>query len=245
LGRGGRHGRVGFWLRLAWAVIYPLDAALFKLRWRGQQHVPRTGGVLVAANHVSYVDPLTFARFVWDSGRVPRFMAKSSLFEIFFIKWVLRGTKQIPVHRGAAEAGGSLRDAVAALEQGECVCIYPEGTVTRDPDFWPMSAKTGVARLALATDVPVVPVAQWGPQDAVDWYAKRFRLLPRKTVVCQAGPAVDLSAYRGRPVTAELLREVTDVLMAAVRDLLGEIRGQTPPTKFWRADAATATEEAS
>ena len=240
----GRHRRVGFWLRLAWAVIYPVDVALFKVRWRGQQHVPQSGGALLVTNHVSYVDPLTFARFVWDSGRVPRFLAKASLFKVFFVKRVLRGAGQIPVHRGAADAGSSLRDAVAALERGECVCIYPEGTVTRDPEWWPMSSKTGVARLALAADVPVVPVAQWGPQHAVDWYAKRFRLVPRTTVFCWAGPPVDLSAYRGRPVTAELLREVTDVLMGAVRDLLGEIRGEKPPAKFWRPDAAASQEEA-
>jgi len=242
--RRGARGRVGFWLRLAWAVIYPLDTLLFRLSWRGQEHVPRTGGVLLVANHISYADPLTFARYVWDCQRVPRFLTKSSLFEVFFVKWVLRGAGQIPVHRGAADARGSLRDAVAALEQGECVCIYPEGTVTRDPDSWPMQSKTGVARLALATDVPVVPVAQWGPQHAVDWYAKRFRPLPRKTAICQAGPPVDLSAYRGRPVTVDLLREVTDVLMGAVRDLLGEIRGEKPPAKFWRPDTATPAEDA-
>jgi 1-acyl-sn-glycerol-3-phosphate acyltransferase len=239
----GRHGRVGFWLRLAWAVIYPLDTVLFKLRWRGTEHVPQTGGVLMVANHVSYIDPIVFARFVWDCGRVPRFLAKASLFDAFFVGRVMGGAGQIPVHRGGADARSSLRDGVAALERGECVCIYPEGTVTRDPDWWPMLSKTGVARLALAADVPVVPVAQWGPQQSVDWYAKKFRLFPRKTAVCQAGPAVDLSAYRGRPVTTDLLREVTDVLMAAVRDLLGEVRGETPPAKFWRPDAAAPPDE--
>jgi 1-acyl-sn-glycerol-3-phosphate acyltransferase len=231
-------GQVGFWLRLAWAVIYPLDTLLFKLRWRGQEHVPASGGVLVVANHVSYIDPLTFARFIWDAGRIPRFLAKASLFDHFFVGRVIRGAGQIPVHRGTADAHSSLRDGIAALERGECVCIYPEGTVTRDPDWWPMQSKTGVARLALAVDVPVVPVAQWGPQYAVDWYARKFRLLPRKTAICQAGPPVDLSAYRGRPVTADLLREVTDVIMAAVRDLLGEVRGETPPAAFWRPSAA-------
>jgi 1-acyl-sn-glycerol-3-phosphate acyltransferase len=236
----GRHGRVGFWLRVAWAVIYPVDSVLFKLRWLGREHIPATGGVLVAANHISYADPLTFARFVWDAGRVPRFLAKDELFRVFFLRRVLRGAGQIPVHRGSTDAHASLRDAVAALAAGEAVCIYPEGTVTRDPDWWPMVSRTGVARLALATDVPVVPVAQWGPQEAVDIYRKRFRPLPRKTATCVAGPPVDLSAYRGRPQTAELLREVTDVIMARVRDLLGELRGETPPTQFWRRSPGLA-----
>lgn len=229
-----RHGKVGFWLRLAWAVIYPTDTLLFKLRWRGLEHVPRTGGVLIVANHISYADPLTFARFVWDAGRVPRFLAKDGLFRLFFIGRVLRGAAQIPVYRGSADAQASLRDGVAALDRGEAVCIYPEGTVTRDPGFWPMVGRTGVARLALASTAPVVPVAQWGPQLSVDVYRRRFRLVPRKEATCLAGPPVDLSGYRGRPVTVELLREVTDVIMVAVRDLLGEIRGETPPTAFWR-----------
>jgi 1-acyl-sn-glycerol-3-phosphate acyltransferase len=243
--RVARHGRVGFWLRVAWAVIYPVDTLLFKLRWRGREHIPATGGVLVVANHISHADPLTFARYVWDAGRVPRFLAKDELFRIFFIRTVLRGSKQIPVHRGSSDAQGSLRDAVTALEAGEAVCIYPEGTVTRDPDWWPMVSRTGVARLALATEAPVIPVAQWGPQAAVDVYRKRFRPFPRKIAICQAGPPVDLSAYRGRPQTAELLREVTDVIMTRVRDMLGELRDEQPPTQFWRRPApAPAVEPA-
>jgi 1-acyl-sn-glycerol-3-phosphate acyltransferase len=239
-----RRGRVGFWLGLAVIVLYPLNSVLFKLRWRGTEHIPKTGGVLAVANHVSYADPITFARFIWDSGRIPRFLAKESLFRTFFVRNVMRGAAQIPVHRGAADAQGSLRDAIAALEQGECVCIYPEGTVTRDPDWWPMQARTGVARLALTCDVPVVPVAQWGPQFAVDVYRKRYRLLPRKEVHCLAGPPIDLSAYRGRPQTAELLREVTDLIMVRVRDLLGEVRGETPPDRFWRPTPAAGAEPA-
>jgi len=229
-----RRGPVGFWLGLAVVVIYPLISLLFKRRWRGREHVPATGGVIVATNHVSYVDPLIFARFVWDSGRIPRFLAKDSLFKIFFVRSVLKGADQIPVSRGTADAQQSLQHAVDALDRGECVCIYPEGTVTRDPDFWPMVGRTGVARLALSADVPVVPVAQWGAQHAVDVYNKRFRLLPRKTVHCVAGPPIDLSAYRGRPLTADLLREVTDVIMRGIRDQLAGIRGETPPADFWR-----------
>ena len=233
-----RRGPVGFWLGLAVVVIYPLVSLFFKLRWRGREHVPPTGGVILATNHVSYADPLTFARFVWDCGRIPRFFAKEGLFRIVLVRSVLRGTAQIPVSRGTVDAQQSLRNAVEALDRGECVCIYPEGTVTRDPHFWPMVGRTGVARLALSVDVPVVPVAQWGPQNAVDFYRKRFRLLPRKEVYCAAGPPIDLSEYRGRPLTAELLREVTDVIMRAIRDELAGIRGEIPPAEFWRRPAA-------
>jgi 1-acyl-sn-glycerol-3-phosphate acyltransferase len=233
-----RRGPVGFWIRLCWAVIWPLVAVFFKLRWRNRERIPRAGGVILVVNHVSYADPLVLARFVWDCGRVPRFLIKDSLFRLFFLGRVLRGAKQIPVSRGSAEAEKSLRHAVQALERGECVIIYPEGTVTRDPDFWPMVGRTGVARLALSSDVPVVPVAQWGPQQAVDVYHKRYRPFPRKEAWCVAGEPVDLSAHRGRPLTAELLREVTDLVMGAVRDELALVRGEPPPTTFYRRPPA-------
>lgn len=234
-----RRGPVGFWIGLSVAVIWPLVPVFFKVRWRNRERMPATGGVIVATNHVSYADPLVFARFVWDSGRVPRFLIKDGLFRVFLVGRVLTGAKQIPVSRGSVEAERSLREAVDALGRGECVIIYPEGTVTRDPDFWPMVARTGVARLALSTDVPVVPVAQWGPQQSVDVYRKKFRLFPRKEAHCVVGEPIDLSAYRGRPLTAELLREVTDLIMGAIRDELAQVRGEPAPTVFYRRPPAT------
>src|SRR5262249_32775623 len=158
---------------------------------------------------------LTFVCFVWDSGRTPRILVKSSLFKVPVIGRVLRGAQQIPVYRGSAEAKDSLQDAVTALERGEALCIYPEGTVTRDRDWWPMVAKNGVAGLAMATDVPVVPIAQWGAQEFFDSYTpkRKLRPFPRKLVQIRAGAPVDLSAYRGKPMTPELLREVTGVIM--------------------------------
>ena len=233
-----RRGPVGFWIRLCVVVIWPLVGTVFKLRLRNLERMPASGGVIVATNHVSYADPLVFARFVWDAGRVPRFLIKDSLFRLFFVGRVMRGAKQIPVSRGSSDAERSLRNAVEALGRGECVCIYPEGTVTRDPDFWPMVGRTGVARLALSADVPVVPVAQWGPQQAVDVYHKRYRPFPRKEAWCVVGDPVDLSAYRGRPLTAELLREVTDLIMRAVRDELAQVRGEPAPTAFYRRPPA-------
>jgi 1-acyl-sn-glycerol-3-phosphate acyltransferase len=240
-----RRGRIGFWLGLAVVIIYPLVSALFKVRWRGQEHIPKTGGAIVVVNHVSYADPLVFARFIWDSGRIPRFLAKDSLFRMFLVGRVVKGSGQIPVSRGTSDAQTSLAQAVAALGKGELVCIYPEGTVTKDPDYWPMVGRTGVARLALSTEVPVIPVAQWGPQEVVDVDLKRYRLLPRHETWCVAGPPVDLSAYRGRPMTAELLREVTDEIMRQVRDLLGELRGEEPPKEFWKKPARARGKAAS
>lgn len=230
--RSGR-GHVGGWIWFSVVIVKPTVALFFRRRWRGREHIPPSGGVLLVANHVSHADWLTFACYVWDSGRIPRFLIKHSLFGLFAVGGVLRGAKQIPVVRATSDARRALDEAVDALHRGECVCIYPEGTVTKDPDAWPMQARTGVARLALATDVPVVPVAQWGSQDALDVARRRVRPFPRHDAWSVAGPPVDLSAYRGRPVTGELLREVTDVIMGRVRDQLAEVRGEPAPADFF------------
>jgi 1-acyl-sn-glycerol-3-phosphate acyltransferase len=118
------------------------------------------------------------------------------------------------------------------------VIIYPEGTITRDPAGWPMHSRTGVARLALSSDVPVLPMVHWGTHKVFDRYQKKFRPLPRKDIVVHCGEPIDLSAYRGRPVDAVLLREVTDHLMGVVRDLLAEVREETAPAGFYRRGAA-------
>ncbi len=91
----------------------------------------------------------------------------------------MHGMGHIPVKRGTMDAVQSLTAAVDALDAGRVIVLHPEGTVTRDPDGWPMAGKTGAARLAmLARDVPVIPVVQWGVQDSVDLYRKRVRLIP-------------------------------------------------------------------
>jgi 1-acyl-sn-glycerol-3-phosphate acyltransferase len=192
------------------------------------QHIPRDGGLIVAANHISNVDPMILGHFLYDTGRLPRFLAKSTLFEVPFIGLVFKGAKQIPVRRGTADAAGALTAAVEALEAGECVLIYPEGTATRDPATWPMVARTGIARLALTTGVPVVPVAQWGAQELLPYPSKRPRLR-RTTIRMLAGPPVDLSRFVGREQTAATLREVTDEIMHVITGQLVELRGEPAP----------------
>lgn len=227
-------------MRFAVILVYPTISLLFRRRWSGLDRIPVTGPAIVAVNHISYADPLIFARFIWDAGRVPRFLAKVGLFELPFpLGRIVTGAGQIPVHRETADASQALQAAVEALGRGEVVLIYPEGTVTRDPDFWPMQAKTGVARLALlAPGVPVVPVGQWGAQNFLDVYSRRFRPWPRKQVTICAGPPVDLSAWAGNAPDSEVLRQMTDRVMVAIRDLVAEIRGEQPPAEFYRRPAA-------
>jgi 1-acyl-sn-glycerol-3-phosphate acyltransferase len=191
----------------------------------------------VVANHVSILDPIACARLVFDSGRFPHFLAKQSVFK-GVVGTLLRRAGQIPVARFSANAHGALDAARADLEAGNAIVIYPEGSVTRDPDWWPMESRSGAARLALTTDAVVVPVAQWGPQQLHDYHRKKLRLRLRAPAEYLVGEPVDLTAVRtevraGRPVTAELLRETTDLMMARVRDQLAELRGEPAPDAFY------------
>ena len=222
-----------FAYRLAVSILRPLLMILTKRDWRGWEHLPRTGGFVVAPNHISHVDPLAFAHYLYDSGRSPFFLGKESVFRVPVVGAILRGAEQIPVHRNTGQAVDAFRSAVAAVEEGKCVGVYPEGTLTRDPDLWPMVGKTGAARIALATRCPVVPVAQWGPQEILAPYSKRLRLFPRKTMHVLAGPAVDLSDLYDRPLSAEVLREATERIMTAITVQLEQLRGEkAPPVRF-------------
>ncbi|HWR46557.1 MAG TPA: lysophospholipid acyltransferase family protein [Pseudonocardiaceae bacterium] len=205
-------------------VFYPLTRLLGRRRFEGLEHIPEVGPVLVACNHISYLDPIYTGVFLHRRGRISRFLAKQDLWRLPVVGRVMAGAGQIPVRRGGAEAGESLWYAEQALAEGKAVLIYPEGTVTRNPDHWPMVAHTGVARLALHSDVPVVPVVHWGTQRIYDHYGRRFRPLPRTDVIVRAGPPIDLSGFRRRPVDGPLLREATDRVMGQIRDLLAEVR---------------------
>ncbi|MEP6852639.1 MAG: lysophospholipid acyltransferase family protein [bacterium] len=226
--------KAGFWIRLCVALLYPLDAMLFKIRFRHLDRVPATGGVLLVVNHLSHIDTILMARLVWQSGRIPRFMIKSDVFTTPVVGRAMTGAGQIPVHRGTTNAQHSLQAASDALTRGECVVIYAEGTITQDPDWWPMQAKTGVARLALlAPDVPVVPIGQWGPQFTLS--RRRFRPFPRKVAAASVGHPVDLSPWRSIAEPGQLdLRRMTDAIMSAVRDEVAVLRAEPAPTSFVR-----------
>ena len=221
--------KAGPWIGLCIVVFYPLSHLLGGRRFEGLEHIPQTGPVLVACNHLSYLDPLYTGIFVHRRGRIPRFLAKEDLWRIPVVRRVMSGAGQIPVHRGGTEASESLRYAEQALASGKTVLIYPEGTVTRDPDRWPMTAHTGIARLALRTGVPVVPVVHWGTHLIYDHYARRFRPLPRTQVIVRAGPPVDLSEFRHRSMDGPLLHEVTARVMGRITDLLAEVRQEPAP----------------
>lgn len=206
-----------------------LIRSIMKRDWHGQEHFPPSGGMILAANHLSYVDWAAVALFTYQAGRYPAFLIKASMFDVKVVGPFLRGCGQFPVNRGGADAALVLREAERGIERGECVVIYPEGTATRDPAQWPMLARTGVARLALATGAPVIPLALWGAQAILPYGSSRPHLLPRRTVKMLAGPAVDLSAYMGQPLNREILRGTTNAIMGDIATLLAQLRGGTPP----------------
>lgn len=235
----------GFWVGLAASVFYPVGWFTGRRRYQGREHLPATGGALVVGNHISYLDPIHTALWVHTARRVPRFLAKNSLWSVPVLGRVLVGSGQIPVYRDTADAQQSLAAGSRALADGKIVIIYPEGTITRDPAGWPMRSRTGVARMALASEasgVPVVPLVHWGTREVYDHYGRRFRPVPRTEIVVRGGEPVDLSAYRGRPVDAAVLREVTDLIMGRVRELLAEVRGEAAPAEFFRRDPRGETE---
>ena len=219
----------GFWFGLAIAALWPFAMFGNRIEFRGGEHLPRTGGVLLACNHVSFSDPIFDVAFAVCHGRMPRFLAKAELWSTPVVRNVLAGGRHIPVYRESSRATDAFREAVAALRRGEVVAFYPEGTYTADPEGWPMKAKNGIGKIALVTGVPVVPVANWGTQDVLPPDTTRLRLFKRVTVV--AGPPVDLSAWLGGPRTRTALDGVTAAIMSDVTTLVASVRGEAVPQR--------------
>jgi 1-acyl-sn-glycerol-3-phosphate acyltransferase len=226
------------WRLFSRIILHPGLRALMRFRWSGKENIPKTGGIILAPNHMSYADWGSIALFSDGyAKRYPVFMIKSAIFEVKVIGPLMYKFGQLPVFRGRGDAGLVLKKAEQALKAGACVIVYPEGTATRDPDLWPMTGKTGAARLALTTGAPVIPIAQWGAQEILPYGSKKPKLWPRKIVRMVAGPPVDLSAYQGQRLGASTLQAATVDIMADITALLAKIRQETPPAAPWDLDA--------
>ncbi len=221
--------RIEPWYSFIINTIRPAIWTWFRWRFEGFEHIPKHGPALVAANHISYFDPLAQAYFLIKGGRRPRFLAKIELFNNRYTGPFLRGAHQIPVRRGSGDRA-PVEFGLKALRAGEVVLVYPESTVTSNPDFSPMRGKTGVARLALASGVPVIPVAVWGSAPVWQRDGKRNLKFGRPIWV-KAGPPLDLSQYEDRAEDPEVLRQVTDEVMAQLSLLVDDLRARYP--KQW------------
>lgn len=231
LPRVRRRARLGFSYRLAVFILWPLMRTSVRWEWTGLERLSQApGGIIVSPNHLSWFDPPVVAFALWEADRPPRFLGKEAVFTVPVFGRIIRNAGQIPVYRETTQAVGAIRDALTALEAGQCVVVYPEGTITRDPDLWPMSGKSGAVRLALASGAPLFPMAQWGTQDVMRPYAKELRLFPRKTVRISVGEPVDLSDLAGLPVDARTLSIAGERLMDAITALVAELRGEPAPT---------------
>jgi 1-acyl-sn-glycerol-3-phosphate acyltransferase len=217
------------WYRLAEWTLRPLIASWFNWRFEGIEHVPREGPVLVACNHISYFDPLAHAYMLVRAGRRPRFLAKRELYDNSFLRLALLGAGQIPVERGSGSRA-PVDAAKQALNRGEAVVVYPEGTVTGRPDLMPMSGKTGIARLTLSTGVPVLPIGVWGTHKV--WQSHGTRSLSfGRPIWLKAGAPVDFSSFEEERDEPATLRKVTDTIMDEVVRLVEDLRARYP--KRW------------
>ncbi|HVQ19344.1 MAG TPA: lysophospholipid acyltransferase family protein [Actinomycetes bacterium] len=205
-------------------VLRPVMRLTTHRQWQGLEHLPPDGGCVVVANHVSHSDPIPVGDFIDAAGRRPRYLGKAELFDVPVLGPFLHSAGQIPVQRETAQAGAALAAAVDAVRQGHCVVIYPEGTLTRDPDLWPMVGKTGAARVWWQTRCPVVPVGQWGAHELLAPYGRVPHLWPRPVMRVKAGPPLDLSVSSPPDFQA-----LTAAIMAAITALVGDLRGLAPP----------------
>lgn len=213
-------------------VVRPAMNLLIGKSWQNFDRLPADGFIL-CPNHLTEIDPLVVGHAVYSSGRLPRWLTKDSLFKVPVLGAALRATGQIPVSRRSSSAGQSLEAAQRVLESGGVIVIYPEGTLTRDPDLWPMVGRTGAARLALQTGAPVVPMAHWGDQELFPRYAKKMYFFPRKHVTVKVGEQVQLDDLRHGVRTRSVLEEATTRIMASITELEAELRQETPPAKLW------------
>ncbi|MFM1984952.1 MAG: hypothetical protein RLZZ295_118 [Actinomycetota bacterium] len=218
-----------FAFKIGTKFVIPLLNLVGKKQWQGGENLPKSGKIIVASNHVSYLDVLFLTHFLFRNGRAPRYIGKEGVFKVPVIGKIILAAGMVPVARESKDASKALDHAVRLLEVGHCVGVYPEGTLTRDPDGWPMVAKTGLARLAIATNTPIIPIAQWGSQIVMPTYEKKIKFFPRTPIKVLVGKPIDLSAWHGKEGDPEALREATAFVMRELTNLLEQLRGEKRP----------------
>ena len=176
-------------------AIIPFLRLVSRQHVSGTENIPREGGFVAVCNHLSDLDSLTAMRCLVDEDVPVYSLAKSTIFEAPIIGHVFKAGGQIPVYRGTKEAGSSLIEAERRLLAGDVIMIFPEGTLSRDPLLWPMTGKTGAARLAMRTGAPVLPMGQWGAQDILDSFGGGFHPFPRKDVRVLIGETFTLESF--------------------------------------------------
>ena len=239
----GKHVR-GIY-RFIYTVFGPGLRVLLNPEWKGIENLPTEGGFVLAPNHVSNFDPVNMGYFMAAQGYETRFLAKESLFTVPGMGSFMKRWGMIPVLRGTGAATNALIHAEESLRSGDVVGIYFEGTLTKDPSFWPMKGKTGTARLVLDTKVPLVPVVQWGPQTILDRYSAVFRIFRHTRAYVRVLEPIDYSDLADSDSSNwEAVQELTQRLQDALETGLGNLRGEIPPDEVWDPDELGPDKEA-
>ena len=222
-----------FVFTLVASILAPIIRLMFRVKTEGVENLPK-GGYILVANHVNYLDPLAFAYSVFISmKRTPHYLAKESLFRLPVIGALLPKVGQIPVYRTGRSNEEPLRAAVDFLKAGQVVVVFPEGTLTRDPDLWPMRGKSGAIRLAIELGLPIVPAGHWGIEKIMGTYSKKFRPNPFHVVRVKIGKPMRFDELRKDGVSAQEVNQATETVMRAISAIVGELRGETPPKELW------------
>lgn len=229
----GRPLGVNAGYRFGASILMPILNVITKPNWLNTQNIPKSGAAVFYSNHVSYMDALVLAHYLFKNGRAPRFIGKEAVFNIPVIGWVLYKAEQIPVKRQSDSAAVALSEAIAALRMGHAIGIYPEGTLTRDPNLWPMTGKTGAIRLALAAGAPLIPIAQWGDHKILAPYSKFLKPFPRKVVTLKCGQAIDLSKWQGKEDDPVAMEEATHFAMTELARMVGDLRNEVAPAELF------------
>jgi 1-acyl-sn-glycerol-3-phosphate acyltransferase len=198
------------------ATVAPLLRALWRPAVTGMAHVPRSGPVILAANHLSVVDSILLPSV---AHRQVYFLAKNEYFQTPFMRWLMYGLNQIPVDRSGGRASLMAIDAaLPVLRDGHVLGIFPEGT--RSPDGRLYRGRPGVARLALDSGATIVPVGLSGTERIQPLGARLPRVGPKVAVT--VGTPVDLSPWRDRTADSRMLRQITAVIMREIRAITGQ-----------------------
>ena len=211
----GGPAHVFYWF-LKYILLGPLLHVAYRTRVRGLENIPETGPVILASNHLSFVDSLFIPLMC---PRPVVFLGKADYFEKKRTAWFFRSVNVIPVRREGGSAGeAAIITGIRALREGHVVGIYPEGT--RSPDGRLYRGKTGVARMALEGRATVIPVAVRGTPEVMPLEAKAPRLRGRPEV--EFGRPLRFERYYDRPRDRFVLRSVTDEIMYEIMMLSGQ-----------------------
>jgi 1-acyl-sn-glycerol-3-phosphate acyltransferase len=210
-----RRGDLNGWWRFGVVVLGAAARVLFRIRVNGVEHVPVSGPVVVASNHVSVLDGIALALVIGQRRRrMTRFLTAAEFFRKPLYAWALRLYRQIPIRRGVGD-DGALDEAVRTVREGALAGIFPEGKVNPSPEGALQRGRTGVARVALATGAPVVPVGIWGTQQRWPRSGLRWGRPFRTTIALEFGAPV---VGAGDPDLPEDTQQLTELVMERIAE---------------------------